>query len=166
MQVLEEREFVRAKTIVEIKKKSDNEVMNVPTGRKAEVILYIVQQPTKKLHNLSFIINVTALNLNGKLVINQNDKQVVQSAFFYAQEKGDPGPSRTRPASPAWQERSSASLKRRKKIFSDNRKNRNHKCEKESEEGSDSYGTSNNYSDSPTLDITEVKTKQWESYQD
>ena len=65
-------------------------VGKVPTGLEAEVIFYIVQQPTKKLHNPSIIINVTALNLNEKLIINQNDKQVVQSGFFTLKRKETP----------------------------------------------------------------------------
>ena len=53
--------------------------------------------------------------MNEKLVINRNANHAVQSASFNAQEKREPGPSRTRPTSPARQERSSANLKRSKK---------------------------------------------------
>ena len=42
----------------------------------------------------------------------------------------------------------------------------NQKREKESEEGSDSYGTPYNDSGSPTSEKTKAKTKQWENYQD
>ena len=108
--------------------------------------------------------------MHEKLVINRNAKHAVQSASLNAQEKREPGPSRTRATSPAWQGRSSPNLKRSKKqkriSLSDNRKTRNQKREKESEEGSDSYGTPYNDSDSPTSEKTKAKTKQWEIYQD
>ena len=131
---------------------------------------YINQQ--KKLQNPAFIIILSALNLNEKLVINRNAKHAVQSASFNVQEKQEqePGPSRTRATSPAWQGKSSPNLKRSKKqkrkSLSDNRKTRNQKREKESEEGSDSYGTPYNDSDSPTSEETKAKTKQWENYQE
>ena len=106
----------------------------VPTGLKAAVFLYDIQQPTKKLHNPGLIIILTALNLNEKLVINRNAKHAVQSASFTAQEKREPGLS-------SMYERSSANLKRSKKqkrkSLSDNRKIRNQNCEKKSGEGSD-----------------------------
>ena len=180
LQFLEGKKFIRAKTIVEIIKKSekvtinhDNEVIyvdRIPTGLKAAVFLYDIQQPSKTLHNPVFIIILTALNLNEKLVINRNAKHAFQSRSFNAQEKREPGPSRTRAISHAWQGRSSPNLKRSKKqkrkSLSDNRKTRNQKWEKESEEGSDSYGTPYNDSDSPTSETTKAKTKQWENYQD
>ena len=96
LQVLEDKKFVRAKTLLEIIENServtinrDNEVIyveKVPTGLKAEVFLYDIQQPTKKLHNPAFINILTALNLNENLVINRNAKHAVQSASFNAQE--------------------------------------------------------------------------------
>ena len=46
----------------------------------------------KKLHNPAFIISLTALNLNEKLVIIRNAKHAVQSASFNAQEEREPGP--------------------------------------------------------------------------
>ena len=180
LQVLEDKKFVRAKTVLEIIENServtinqDNEVIyvdKVPTGLKATIFLYDIQQPTKKLHNPAFINILTALNLNENLVINRNAKHAVQSASFNAQEKREPGPSRTRSTSPTWQEKSSANLKRSKKhkrkSLSGNRKTQNQKREKESEEGSDSYGTPHNDSDSPTSEKTKAQTKQWENYQD
>ena len=180
LQVLEDKKFVRAKTVLEIIENServtinrDNEVIyvdKVPTGLKATIFLYDIQQPTKKLHNPAFINILTALNLNENLVINRNAKHAVQSASFNAQAKREPGPSRTRSTSPTWQEKSSANLKRSKKhkrkSLSGNRKTRNQKREKESEEGSDSYGTPHNDSDSPTSEKTKAQTKQWENYQD
>ena len=180
LQVLEDKKFVRAKTVLEIIENServtinrDNEVIyvdKVPTGLKATIFLYDIQQPTKKLHNPAFINILTALNLNENLVINRNAKHAVQSASFNAQEKREPGPSRTRSTSPTWQEKSSANLKRSKKhkrkSLSGNRKTRNQKREKESEEGSDSYGTPHNDSDSPTSEKTKAQRKQWENYQD
>ena len=82
LQVLEDKKFVRAKTVLEIIKNServtknrDNEVIyvdKVPTGLKATIFLYDIQQPTKKLHNPAFINILTALNLNEYLVINRN----------------------------------------------------------------------------------------------
>ena len=125
LQVLEDKKFVRAKTVLEIIENServtinrDNEVIyvdKVPTGLKATIFLYDIQQPTKKLHNPAFINILTALNLNENLVINRNAKHAVQSASFNAQEKREPGPSRTRSTSPTWQEKSSANLKRSNK---------------------------------------------------
>ena len=135
-----------------------------------QYLLYDILQNTKKLHNPAFIIILTALNLNEKLVINRNAKRVVQSSSFNAQEKREPGPSKSRLTYPAWQERSSANFKRsekqKRRSLSDNRKTRNQKREKESEEGSDAYGMPNKDSDSPTSEKMEAKTKQWESYQD
>ena len=164
LQVLDDKKFVRAKTVLEIIEIServtinrDNEVIyvdKVPIGLKATIFLYDIQQPTKKLHNPAFINILTALNLNENLVINQNAKHAVQSASINAQEKRELGLSRTRSTSPTWQEKSSANLKRSKKH------------EKESEEGSDSYGTPHNDSDSPTSEKTKAQTKQWENYQD
>ena len=144
LQVLEGKKFFRAKTILEIIKKSekvtknsDNEVIyvdKVPTGLKAAVFLYDIQQPTTKLNNPAVIIILTALKFNEKLVINRNAKHAVQSASFTAQEKQEPGPSRTRATSPVLQGRSSSNLKRSKKqkrkSLSDNRKTRNQKREK------------------------------------
>ena len=80
-------------------------VDKVPTGLKAAIFLYDIQQPTKKLHNLAFINILTALNLNENLVINRNAKHAVQSASFNAQEKREPGPSRTRSTLPTWQKK-------------------------------------------------------------
>ena len=56
--------------------------------------------------------------------------------------------------------------KHKRKSLSGNRKTQNQKREKESEEGSDSYGTPHNDSDSPTSEKTKAQTKQWENYQD
>ena len=112
----------------------DNEVIyvdKVPIGLKAAIILYDIEQPTKKLHNSAFIKILTALNLNKNLVKNRNAKHAVQSASFNAQEKREPGPSRTRSTLPTWQEKSSANLKRsikhKRKSLSGNRKTRNQK---------------------------------------
>ena len=106
-------------------------VDKVPTGLKAAIILYDIQQSTKKLHNPAFINILTALNLNENLVTNRNAKHAVHSASFNAQEKREPGPSRTRSTSPIWQEKSSANLKRstkhKRKSLSGNRKIRNQK---------------------------------------
>ena len=179
LQVLEDKKFIRAKTILEIVKNServtinyDNEVINVDkvqTGLKAGVFLYDIQQPTKKPHNPAFIVILTALNLNEKLVKNQNSQHVVQSASFNPQERREPGPSRTHPASPAWQARSSANLTRSKKNKKEKAiatiENPKPNREKESEEGSHSYGTPYSNSDSPTSGKTKTKTKQWENYQ-
>ena len=49
------------------------------------------------------------------MVVNQNAKHAAQSAFFKTEEKRGPGLSRSRPQSPAWQEKSSAKLNRSKK---------------------------------------------------
>ena len=59
-------------------------VDKIPTGVKAVIFLYDIQQPTKKLHNPAFINILTALNLNENLVINRNAKHAVQSASFNA----------------------------------------------------------------------------------
>ena len=180
LQVLVDKKFVRAKTVLEIIENServtinrDNEVIyvdEVPTRLKATIFLYDIKQPTKKLHNPAFINILTALNLNENLVINRNAKHAVQSAPINAQEKREPGLSRTRSMSPTWQEKSSANLKRSKKhkrkSLSGNRRTQNQKREKESEEGSDSYGTPHNNSDSPTSEKTKAQTKKWENYQD
>ena len=103
LQVLEDKKIVRARTVLEIIENServtisrDNEVMyvyKVPIGLKAAILLYDIQQPTKKLHNPSFINFLTALNLNENLVINRNAKHAIQSASVNAQEKREPGPS-------------------------------------------------------------------------
>ena len=115
LQVLEDKKFVRAKTVLEIIENSERITINrdnvviyvdkVPTGLKAAIFLYDIQQPTKKLHNPAFINILTALNLNENLVINRNAKHAVQSASFNAQEKREPGPSRTHSTSPTWQEK-------------------------------------------------------------
>ena len=130
----------------------------------AAIFLYDIQQPTKKLHNLAFINILTAVNLIENLVINRNAQHAVQSASFDAQWKREPGPSRTRSTSPTWQEKSSANLKRSKKhkrkSLSGNRKTQKQKREKESVEGSDSYGTPHNGSESPMSEKTKAKTKQ------
>ena len=142
-------------------------VDKVPTGLKAVIFLYDIHQPTNKLHNPAFINILTALNLNENLVKNQNAKHAFRSASFNAQEKGEPGRSRTRLTLPTWQEKSSANLKRSKKKYKrkslrGNRKTQNQKREKESEEGTESYETHHNDSDSATSKNTKAKTKQWE----
>ena len=71
LEVLDGKKFIRAKTILEIIKKServiinyDNEVIykdKVPTGLKAAVVLYDIQETTKNLHNPAFIIILTGM---------------------------------------------------------------------------------------------------------
>ena len=89
----------------------------------------------KKIHNPAFIIVLTALNLNEKLVLNRNIKHAVQSASFNAQEKREAGPARTRATSPAWQKISNANLQRKKdkkeKASATIERTRNQKREKE-----------------------------------
>ena len=95
-------------------------VDKVPRGLKAAIFLYDIQQSTKKLHNPSFIIYLTDLNLTENLIINRNNKHAVQSASINDQEKQEPGPSRARSTSPTWQEKSSANLERRKNTNKEN----------------------------------------------
>ena len=63
---------------------------------------------------------------------------MVRSDSFNAEEKREPAPSKARATSPAWQGRSGLSPKRsnkqKRESLSDNRKTRNQKREKESEE--------------------------------
>ena len=74
LQVLEGKNLLEQKPCLKsgrVTINHDNEVIyvdKVPTGLKSAVFLYDIQQPTKKLHNPAFIINLTALNLNEKLV--------------------------------------------------------------------------------------------------
>ena len=69
LQVLEGKNLLEQKPYLKSERitiNHDNEVIyvdKVPTGLKGAVFLYDIQQPTKKLHNPAFIINLTALNL-------------------------------------------------------------------------------------------------------
>ena len=141
LQVLEDKKFIRANTILEIIQNSqtvtinhDKEVIYVKkvlSGLKAALVFYDIQKPTKKLHNPASIIILTALSLNEKLVVNRNAKQAVQSASFNSQENREPGLSRKRLTYSACQEKTSANLRRsrkqKRKRLNDDRKPRNQK---------------------------------------
>ena len=89
LQLMDEHKFKRAKKVLEVIKKServkinkDNEeiyVDKVPTGLKASVFLYDIQQQTKKLHNPAFILILRSLKLDERLVMNKYAKVAVQS---------------------------------------------------------------------------------------
>ena len=89
LQLMDEHKFKRAKKVLEVIKKServkinkDNEeiyVDKVPTGLKASVFLYDIQQQTKKLYNPAFILILRSLKLDERLVMNKYAKVAVQS---------------------------------------------------------------------------------------
>ena len=84
-------------------------VDKVPTGLKAAVFLYEIQQPTKKLHNPAFIIILTALNLNEKLVKIEMPNTRFSQRLLMLKRNENPGPQEHA------QGRSSPKLKRSKK---------------------------------------------------
>ena len=202
LQLMDEHKFKRAKKVLEIIKKServkinkDNEeiyVDKVPTGLKASVFLYDIQQQTKKLYNPAFILILRSLKLDERLVMNKYAKVAVQSTNTeQAQQKQRSRRSTNSPSkstallllSPEKKPSSSSSTtsrsatskssKRRKtrKTVADSERERSPQKTKREEEGaaeeeySESYETPDNDSDSATTEKKKTKTnKKWQDY--
>ena len=196
LQLMDEHKLKGAKKVLELIKKServkinkDNEkiyVDEVPTGLKASVFLYDIQQQTKKLHyNPAFILILRSLKLDERLVMNKYAKVAVQSTNTeQAQQKQRSRGSTNSPSkstallllSPKKKPSSSSSTtsrsatskssKRRKtrKTFADSEKERSpQKMKREegaAEEDSESYETLNNNSDSATTEKKKTKTNK------
>ena len=92
LQIIDENKLKRAKKFLQVFKKSErvtinkeNEefyVDNVPTGLKASVFLYDIQQQTKKLYNPAFILILRSLKLDEQLGKKKYAKVAVQSTKF------------------------------------------------------------------------------------
>ena len=200
LQLMDEHKFKRAKKVLEVIKKServkinkDNEeiyVDKVPTGLKASVFLYDIQQQTKKLYNPAFILILRSLKLDERLVMNKYAKVAVQSTNTeQAQQKQRSRRSTNSPSkstallllSPEKKPSSSSSTtsrsatskssKRRKtrKTVADSERERSPQKTKreegEAEEDSESYETPDNDSDSATTEKKKTKTnKKWQDY--
>ncbi|XP_063713691.1 protein DEK-like [Symsagittifera roscoffensis] len=202
LQLMDEHKFKRAKKVLEVIKKServkinkDNEeiyVDKVPTGLKASVFLYDIQQQTKKLYNPAFILILRSLKLDERLVMNKYAKVAVQSTNTeQAQQKQRSRRSTNSPSkstallllSPEKKPSSSSSTtsrrdtskssKRRKtrKTVADSERERSPQKTKREEEGaaeeeySESYETPDNDSDSATTEKKKTKTnKKWQDY--
>ena len=201
LQLMDEHKFKRAKKVLEVIKKServkinkDNEeiyVDKVPTGLKASVFLYDIQQQTKKLYNPAFILILRSLKLDERLVMIKYAKVAVQSTNTeQAQQKQRSRRSTNSPSkstalllllSPEKKPSSSSSTtsrsatskssKRRKtrKTVADSERERSpRKTKREegaAEEDSESYETPDNDSDSATTEKKKTKTnKKWQDY--
>ena len=87
LQLMDELKLKRARKVLEVMKKSERVKLNnekiyvdkVPTGLKASVFLYDIQQQTKKLYNPAFILILRSLKLDEGLVMNKYAKVAVQS---------------------------------------------------------------------------------------
>ena len=101
---------------------------------------------------------LTPLNLNEKLVINQNAKYLVHSASFSAREKREPAQLPPLGRKKLLQTlNKNLSENQKIKSLSDNRKTRNQKLERESEKGSVLNGLLINVSNCPTSEKTDAK---------
>ena len=80
LQLMDKKKLKRAKKVLEIIKKSERVTINkeneelyvdkVPTGLKASVFLYDLQQQIKKLYNTAFLLIFRSLNFDEQLVMN------------------------------------------------------------------------------------------------
>ena len=202
LQLMDEHKFKRAKKVLEVIKKServkinkDNEEIYVdkkPTGLKASVFLYDIQQQTKKLYNPAFILILRSLKLDERLVMNKYAKVAVQSTNTeQAQQKQrsrrftnspskstallllSPGKKHSSSSSTTSRNATSKSSKRRKtrKTVADSERERSPQKKTKREEGaaeeedSESYETPDNDSDSATTEKKKTKTnKKWQDY--
>ena len=201
LQLMDEHKFKRAKKVLEVIKKSERVKINkynekiyvdkVPTGLKASVFLYDIQQQTKKPYNPAFILILRSLKLDERLVMNKYAKVAVQSTNTeQAQQKQRSRRSTNSPSkstallllSPEKKPSSSSSTtsrsatskssKRRKtrKTVADSERERSpQKTKREEgaaeEEDSESYETPVNDSDSATTEKKKTKTnKKWQDY--
>ena len=197
LQLMDEHKLKRAKKSLEAIKKServkinkDNEeiyVDKVPTGLKASVFLYDIQQQTKKLYNPAFILILRSLKLDERLVMNQYAKVAVQSTNMeQAQQKQKSRRSTNSPSkftallhlspekkpslssSTTSRSATSKSSKRRKtrKTVADSERERSPQKTKREEEGaaeeeySESYETPDIDSDSATTEKKKTKTNR------
>ena len=71
--------FEKPERVTVNKENEELYVDNVPTGLKASVSLYHIQQQTKKLYNPAFILIFRSLKLDEHLVMNKYTKVAVQS---------------------------------------------------------------------------------------
>ena len=185
--LMDEYKLKRAKKLLEIIKKServkinkDNEeiyVDKVPTGLKASVFLYDIQQQTKIFYNPAFILILRSLKLDERLVMNKYAKVVVQSTNTeQTQQKrrswgstNSPSTSTAlllSPEKPPWTSSSSKSSKRTVADSERERAAQKTRREEGAAEGEDSesYKTPDNDSDSVTTEKTKTKTKKWQDY--
>ena len=91
LEIMDVKKLTRAKNVLEIIKSSTRVKINkndemiyldkVPTGIKASVFLYDIQQQNKKLQNPAFIMILSALNLNEQSVMNTYAKHAIKSAI-------------------------------------------------------------------------------------
>ena len=106
LQIMEDKEFTRAKKIPEVIKTSTRVsinamdetifVDNVPTSLKAASFLYDIQQQTKILHNPAYIMILSALELVEETVINKYAKYAVQSKIKEQAQRRTKSPTNLR----------------------------------------------------------------------
>ena len=190
LELLDEHKLKRAKKVFEVIKKServkvykDNEeiyIDKVPTGLKASVFLYDIQQQARKLYNPAFILILRSLKLDKQLVMNKYAKVAVHSTNTeQAQQKQRSRGSTNAPListalfsprTPSSTSSSSKSSKRRKirRTVTDSERERTaQKTKREegaAEEDSESYETPDNDSYSATPEKTKIKAKNWQDY--
>ena len=178
LQIMEDKKFTRAKNIPNFKsstrvsKNSMDETIyvdNVPTGLKAASFLYDIQQQTKILHIPGYIMILSALELTEESVINKYAKHAVQSKIEEQAQRRTKSPNKSPSTSgktktpdsskPSSSSKQTKLLKTRKKATTERVKQR-----EKDEDGTESYGTPYNDSDSSKSEKTETKSKRWETY--
>ena len=199
LQLMDENKLKRAKKVLEVIKKSERVKINkdieeiyvdkVPTGLKASVFLYDIQQQTIKLYNPAFILILRSLKLDERLVMNKYAKVAVQSTNTeQAQQKQrsrgstnspskstallllspEKKPSSSSTTSRSVTSKSSKRRKTRKTVADSERKRSPQKTKREegaAEEDSESYETPDNDSDSATTEKKKTKTNiKWQDY--
>ena len=135
----------------------------VPTGIKASIFLYYIQQQNKKLQNPAFIMILSALNLNEQSVMNTYAKHAIKSAIATTAKIKSPTKQPTSVDSTNRPSSSSKTVKKRRGTKSISLQQRGKK--EDYQEDSDSYGTPYYDSDTPATVVTETtKTKRWQTY--
>ena len=187
---MDENKLKRAKKVLEIIKKSERVTINkeneelyvdkVPTGLKASVFLYDIQEQTKKLYNPAFILILRSLKVDEQLVMNKYAKVAVQSLTTEEAQQRQRSRGSTNfpststaflsPKKPSSASSNSRSFKRRKtrRTVADSEREWSAQKTKREEgtegEHSEFYGTSDNVSDSAMTEKTKIKTKKWQGY--
>ena len=185
LQLMDENKLKRAKKYLEIIKTSERVTINkenenlhvdkVRTDLKALVVLYDIQQQTKKLYNPAFILILRSLKLDEQLVMNKYAKFAVQSTTTEQAQQRQRSRGSTNfpslstallcPKKLSSTSSSSESIKRRKTrrtVAESEREWSAQKPKREEgaeEEDSEFYGTPDNDSDSAATEKSRKKTK-------
>ena len=152
----------------------------MPTGLKASVVLYVIQQQTKTFYNPAFILILRSIKFDERLVMNKYAKVAVQSTNTeQAQQKqrsrgstNSPSkstalllfsPEKPSSSSTSSTAKSSKRRKTRKTVADSERKRAAQKTKGEegaAEEDSESYETPDNDSDSARTEKKKARTEK------